>query len=110
MRAPLAFLLGHLDMRKEFGGFQVHAGDGGTWLDASAKNDRTPYEQVQMLISPDGEVRELKVPGRDQSQTAYSFSNEQLNPPVSEASFHFQIPPGAEVVDAVEFKSPQEEH
>jgi len=109
MRAPLAFLLGRLDMKKEFGEFQVHAGDGGTWLDASAKSARLPYEQVQMLVSPDGEVRELKVMGRDQSQIAYSFSNERLNPQVSEALFHFQVPPGAEVVDAVEYGSQQEQ-
>lgn len=109
MRAPLAFLLGRLDMKKEFREFQVRAGDGGTWLDASAKNDRVPYEQVQMLIAPNGEVRELKVLGRDQSEIAYSFSNEQVNPPVNEALFHFRIPPGAEVVDAVEFGSQQEQ-
>jgi outer membrane lipoprotein carrier protein len=108
MRAPLAFLLGRLDMKKEFGKFQVRAADGGTWLDAAAKNDHVPYEQVQMLIGPDGEVRELRVMGRDQSQIAYSFSGERLNPPVDEREFHFQIPPGAEVVDAVEFGSEQE--
>jgi outer membrane lipoprotein carrier protein len=109
MRAPLAFLLGRLDMKKEFGTFEVRAGEGGTWLEASAKNDRAPYERIQMLIASDGEVRELKVMGRDQSQLAYSFSNEQLNPPVNDALFHFQIPPGAEVVDAVEFGSQQEQ-
>ena len=108
MRAPLAFLLGRLEMKKEFRGFQVHAGDGGTWLDAWAKNDRVPYEEVQMLIASDGEVRELKILGRDQSQIDYSFSHEQLNPPVNEAEFHFQIPPGAEVVDAMEFGTQQE--
>jgi len=109
MRAPLAFLLGRLDMKKEFREFQVRAGDGGTWLEASAKNDRVPYEKIQMLIAPDGEVRELKVLGRDQSELAYAFSNEQLNPPLDEAVFHFQIPAGAEVVDAVEFGPQQEQ-
>jgi outer membrane lipoprotein carrier protein len=109
MRAPLAFLLGRLDMKKEFREFQVRAGDGGTWLEASAKNDRVPYEQIQMLIAPDGEVRELKVLGRDQSELAYAFSNEQLNPPLNEAVFHFQIPAGAEVVDAVAFGRQQEQ-
>ncbi|HTU46819.1 MAG TPA: outer membrane lipoprotein carrier protein LolA [Bryobacteraceae bacterium] len=108
MRAPLAFLLGRLEMKKEFRGFQVRAGDGGTWLDAWAKSDRVPYEEVQMLIASDGEVRELKILGRDQSQIDYSFSHEQLNPPVNEAEFHFQIPPGAEVVDAMEFGTQQE--
>lgn len=107
MRAPLAFLLGRLELKKEFRNFEVRPGEGGAWLDASAKNDRIPYEQVQMLIAPDGEVKQLKVLGRDQSLLAYSFSQEQLNPPLSDAIFHFEIPPGAEVVDAIEFRSEQ---
>jgi outer membrane lipoprotein-sorting protein len=60
-----------------------------------------------MLIAPDGEVKELKVLGRDQSLLAYSFSQERLNPPLNDSIFHFEIPPGAEVVDAIEFRSEQ---
>lgn len=107
MRAPLAFLLGRLDLRKEFRDFEVRPGEGGAWLDAAAKTDRIPYEQVQMLIAPDGEIRQLKVLGRDQSLLAYSFAQEQLNPPLDNAIFHFDIPAGAEVVDAIEFRSDQ---
>jgi outer membrane lipoprotein carrier protein len=109
MRAPLAFLLGHLEMKKEFRDFQVRAAEGGTWLDAAAKSDRMPYEQVEMLIAPDGSIIDLKVLGRDQSLLEYAFTGERLNPPVSDALFHFQIPPGAEVVNAVEFGSQQEQ-
>jgi outer membrane lipoprotein carrier protein len=105
MRAPLAFLLGRLNMRKEFQDFQVREGDGGTWLDASAKNDRVPYKNIEMLIAEDGSVRQLKVQLRDEALLAFSFKNEKLNPPVDENAFHFQIPPGAEVVDSVEFAS-----
>jgi outer membrane lipoprotein carrier protein len=107
MRAPLAFLLGRLDLRKEFRDFQVRPGEGGRWLDAAAKNDRIPYEQVEMLIAPDGQVKQLKVLGRDQSVLAYLFSQERLNPPLDDSIFHFEIPPGAEVVDAIEFRSEQ---
>ena len=102
MRAPLGFLLGRLDMRKEFRGFTTRPGEGGSWLDAEAKNDRAPYERVEMLIAGDGSVRQLKVVGRDQSVLEYSFSSEQLNPVVSDKMFRFAIPPGAEVVDSVE--------
>ncbi len=105
MRAPLAFLLGRLDMKKEFRDFQVHEGDGGTWLDADAKNDRVPYEKVEMLITRDGSVRQLKVVGRDESLLAFSFANEKLNPRIADQIFHFTIPPGAEVVDSLEFGS-----
>jgi outer membrane lipoprotein carrier protein len=101
MRAPLAFLLGRLDMKKEFGNFELRSGEGGIWLDASAKNDRIPYASVDMLVKPDGRIQELKVLGRDESVTAFSFSNEKLNAPAPNDLFHFDIPPGAEVVDAI---------
>lgn len=102
MRAPLAFLLGNLNMKKEFRGFQVRPGSGGTWLDASAKSDRLPYEAVQMLIAPNGAIRELKVQGRDESVLSFLFENEKVNPELSDKLFHFTIPPGAEVVEAIE--------
>ncbi len=105
MRAPLAFLLGHLDLKKEFGAFKVQSGDDGDWLEASAKNERMPYKNVGMLIAPDGSIRELKVLGRDESLLVFSFANEKLNPPINDRQFQFTIPRGAEVVDSVEFQS-----
>lgn len=102
MRAPLAFLLGRLDMKKEFRNFSTRPGpDGATWLLAQSKNDQTPYENIEMLIAPNGSIQELKVAGRDQSLLGYNFSNERVNPPVSDNIFHFQIPAGAEVVDSI---------
>ena len=105
MRAPLAFLLGRLDLRKEFANFATRPGEeeSGTWLAASAKNDRAPYERIDMLIGPDGSVHRLRVAGRDQSEIDFYFKEERLNPPVSDKIFQFTIPPGAEVVDAIEY-------
>ncbi|MGH9584097.1 MAG: LolA family protein [Bryobacteraceae bacterium] len=102
MRAPFAFLLGRLDMKKEFTHFESHPGAGGTWLDAAAKSKRVPYEQIEMLIAADGEIRTLKVAERDGSLLSFSFSEEKLNPPVRDSVFHFAIPPGAQVVNSVE--------
>lgn len=102
MRAPLAFLLGRLELKKEFQGFQVRPGEGGTWLDASAKTERTPYSSVQMLIGSEGEIKQLSVTGRDGSVVGYSFSSEKLNIPVRDATFRFTIPAGAQVVDSVD--------
>ncbi len=102
MRGPLAFLLGRLDMKKEFHDFQIQpAGGGVRWLNAAAKNDRLPYKKVDMLIWPDGAIHELKVLGRDESVMTFLFTDEKLNPKVSDSLFHFTIPPGADVVDAV---------
>jgi outer membrane lipoprotein carrier protein len=103
MRAPLAFLLGHLEMKKEFRAFDTHEGQGGTWLEATAKNDRLPYEKVQMLITPNGSIEKLNVVGRDQSLLSYAFTDEKINPKLDDSLFHFQIPAGAQVVNAVDY-------
>jgi outer membrane lipoprotein carrier protein len=104
MRAPLAFLLGRLEMKKEFRDFQVHEKPDGTLLAALARNDRLPYKSVEMLIAADGSIRQLQVAGRDESLLSYVFRDEKLNIPLDDSMFHFTIPPGAEVVDAVGYK------
>ena len=105
MRAPLAFLLGKLDLKKEFRDFTASEGEGGSWLKAAAKSDRVPYKTVEMLIGLKGSVQQLKIAGRDGSTLTYAFQDEKLNPLVADTLFRFTVPPGAEVVDAVEFRS-----
>jgi outer membrane lipoprotein carrier protein len=107
MRAPLAFLLGRLDMKKEFRDFHVRDEQGAVWLDATAKTDRLPYSTVDMQIGQDGNIQQLKVMGRDESVTEFRFSDERLNPPVPPGLFHFEPPPGAEVVDSIDAASSQ---
>jgi outer membrane lipoprotein carrier protein len=102
LRAPLGFLLGRLDLRKEFRNFTVKPGEGGEWLQAEAKNDKAPYSTVEMLVGSNGEIRQLRVEGRDESKLSFTFEGEVLNPPVPESRFQFAIPPGAEVVDTIE--------
>jgi outer membrane lipoprotein carrier protein len=103
MRAPLAFLLGHLDLKKEFRDFSIKQEGDQSWLEAGAKNDKTPYESIQMLVRPDGEITLLKVQGRDGSELEFQLSQERLNPPVNNDVFAFKVPPGAEVVNAAEY-------
>jgi outer membrane lipoprotein carrier protein len=101
MRAPMAFLLGRLELKKEFASFDARPAEGGTWLDATAKNDRVPYEKIEMLIGDGGSIRQLKIFGRDDSQLAFLFTNEAVNPALNNKLFEFAVPDGAEVVDAV---------
>lgn len=101
LRAPMAFLLGKLDLKKEFRAFETRDGAGGTWLEGKAANDRVPYEAVAMLIASDHSIRELKITGRDESVLQFTFSDEMVNPKVSDQLFAFAIPAGAEVVNAV---------
>ncbi len=56
-----------------------------------------------MLISGSGEITRLHILGRDESRLLFELSHEQMNPAVSDSLFAFKIPPGAEVVNAVEY-------
>jgi outer membrane lipoprotein carrier protein len=103
MRAPLAFLLGHLDLKKEFQDFTLRPDNGESWLSATAKSSKTPYEKIEMLISGTGEITRLNILGRDESRLLFELTHEQMNPAVSDSLFAFKIPPGAEVVNAVEY-------
>jgi outer membrane lipoprotein carrier protein len=99
MRAPLAFLLGKLDFAKDFRDFEVQP-DGANYLvTAKAKNDKLPYEKVQMLIAPDDQIQRLIVNLQDLSIVTFQFDGEKLNPPVDDALFRFQMPAGATLVD-----------
>jgi outer membrane lipoprotein carrier protein len=100
MRAPLAFLLGRLDFKRDFREFRVRADTTGQWITALPKSDRLPYRQVEFLVTAAFEIRQLKVTAQDNSVMEYRFEREALNPPLGDALFKFQPPPGAEVVDA----------
>jgi outer membrane lipoprotein carrier protein len=98
MRAPLAFLLGKLDFSKEFRDFSVKPDGANFLVTAKAKDDKLPYEKVEMLVTPDYEIRRLVVNGQDQSVLTFQFDQETLNPAVNDALFKFQMPAGATLV------------
>jgi outer membrane lipoprotein carrier protein len=100
MRAPLAFLLGKLDFQKDFQSFTSHNDGGVLWIGAQPKSHNLPYSQVEFLAGPDGEIQKVRVTNQDQSKLEFSFSNEQLNPPVAASLFVFHPPAGVEVVES----------
>ena len=99
MRAPLAFLLGKLDFSKEFRDFSMKQEGANYLIDARAKTDQLPYDKIEMLVTPQYEIRRLVVNGQDQSVLTFTFDQEKLNPPVNDALFRFQVPPGATLVE-----------
>jgi outer membrane lipoprotein carrier protein len=100
MRAPLAFLLGKLDFGKDFRDFEMKPEGANYVVTAKAKNDKLPYEKVQMLIAPDDQIQRLVVNGQDLSILTFQFDGEKLNPPLDDALFKFKMPAGATLVDA----------
>ena len=99
-RAPLAFLLGKLDFKRQFANFEFKAGEGEVTLVAYPTGDRMPYTRVEFTITPDNVIRRLLVTGVDATVMEFLFSIERLNPPVDDVRFRFTPPPGAEVVEA----------
>jgi outer membrane lipoprotein carrier protein len=95
MRAPMAFLLGKLDFAKDFRDFEVKQEGTNYLVVARAKNDKLPYERVQMLVTPEHAIQRLVIDGQDQSILTFQFADEKVNPPVDDAQFKFQMPPGA---------------
>jgi outer membrane lipoprotein carrier protein len=104
MRAPLAFLLGKLDFKKEFKSFQIRGYGMGasseSWIVAEPKSENLAYSKVEFLATPEGEIRRIRITGQDQSRLDFTFSNEQLNVPVAQSLFTFHPPPGVQVVEA----------
>ncbi len=102
MRAPLAFLLGKLDFSREFKDFQTRVEGGETWIVAAPKSDNLAYSKVEFLATPAGEIRRVGITSQDNSKLTFTFSNEQINAPVTPSMFSFKAPPGVRVVDTGE--------
>ena len=92
MRAPLAFLLGKLDFSKDFRDFEMKPEGANHLVTPAPRANNLPYEKVQMLVTPDHEIRRLVVNGQDLSIFTFQFDDEKLNPPVNDALFKFQMP------------------
>jgi outer membrane lipoprotein carrier protein len=98
MRAPLAFLLGKLNFSKEFRNIQARAESDGTRITAEPTTANLPYTTVEFLVSPERQIRRVKVTGYDKSVLEFDFQQEVLNPPVDAKAFKFKAPAGAEVM------------
>ena len=100
LRAPLAFLLGKLNFWKEFREFSSQPDPSGSiWVTASPNSEDLAYSRVEFLIAPDYHIQRVKITGQDRSLLDFTFTNEQLNAPVSPQLFAFIPPPGTEIMD-----------
>lgn len=100
MRAPLAFLLGKLHFDKEFRNLQAKPEGADTRITAEPKTDNLPYSAVEFLVAPDSRIREVKVTGFDKSVLHFTFDQERVDPKLDDKLFQFQMPKGAELVEA----------
>lgn len=100
LEAPIAFLLGKLHFEKEFRNLEGKPEGSDTLITAQPKSDNLPYSAVQFLVSADARIRQVRVTRFDNSIMDYTFDQEKLNPRLDDKLFRFQVPSGAEVVEA----------
>lgn len=98
--APLAFLLGKLHFDKEFRNLQGKPEGDGMRIVAEPKSDNLPYTSVEFLVAADGRIRQVRVTRFDNSILGYTFDQEKMGPQFDDKLFQFQVPKGAEVVEA----------
>jgi len=97
MRAPLAFLLGKLNFRKEFQNIKAVPEGSSTRITAEPKSDNLPYSEVEFVVTSDHQIREVKVIGFDKSIMDFTFDQERMDPKLDASLFQFQPPKGAQV-------------
>lgn len=100
MRAPLAFLLGRLNFDKEFRNLHARPEGADTRIVGEPKTDNLPYSEVQFLVTRDFRIRQVKVTGFDNAVLDFTFDQERLEPPLDGKLFQFEVPKGAELVEA----------
>lgn len=98
-RAPLAFLLGRLDLRRTFSTFEFEPRDGETRLSAWPRTSRMPFTRVDFFLNAEFRIQRLVIHQVDGTAMEFGFSGEQLNLPVPDSAFRFQAPPGLPVID-----------
>ncbi len=102
LRAPLAFLLGKLEFRRDFGRFVSRPDGTDTRIIADPKSDQLPYTKVEFVVNARREIRYLKVTGQDHSIMEFRFASEKVNPPLAEKLFRFTPPPGVELIESAD--------
>jgi outer membrane lipoprotein carrier protein len=102
MRTPLAFLIGRVDLRRDFREFRTKPQGEDLEIVALPKSRKAPYETVEFLVTPEFRIRRLVVTGHDRSVMEFDFSEEKINPQVANDLFVFKMPRGAEFVEVVD--------
>ena len=107
LRSPLRYLLGKTKLQKEFDGLDfaskvapLAAGD--AVLHGQLKSMADRVSDVVLEIAPDNRIVRIIVEEVDGATTEFRFTNIVENPPVEDAKFRFQPPPGVQVIEATD--------
>jgi outer membrane lipoprotein carrier protein len=104
LRSPLAFLLGKARLEKELEGLSFApdvkpATPGDIVLRGVPKMLAERVNQVIVEVTPESRIARIILQEADGSETEFRFSEQKENVTVAEERFHFEPPPGVEVVE-----------
>jgi outer membrane lipoprotein carrier protein len=99
LRAPLAFLLGKLDFKRDFSSFALREEGRDAVITALPKTDRVPYTRVEFTVTAAHEIRRLTVSGSGRGVMEFRFTGERLNTALPESLFRYRAPAGVQVVE-----------
>jgi outer membrane lipoprotein carrier protein len=98
--APLTFLLGMGNLRRDFKATLAPAETPGHPLTV-VLTPKSGGDRITMEVNPsDYDLKGAKVTDALENTTAVSFSSVQRNVTIADSKFHFEVPPGADVVQA----------
>lgn len=99
LRTPLAFLIGRLDLRRDFREFRTRPDGEDLLISALPRSKKAPFTKVGFLVSPKFQIKRLVIEGQDHSVMEFQFTDEKVNRPLGPGLFQFEMPDGAEFVE-----------
>jgi len=101
-RSPLRFLLGHTQLEKEIDNLAATpAANGAFTLAGIPHGQEKRVERLTLTVSAEGIITAIDIQETDGADTRFTFTREEPNAPIPPATFHFTLPAGVPVVDAL---------
>lgn len=104
LHTPLAYLLGHTKLEKEFKALSlapdVRPEAHGNVVLRGVPRRMGGITQVLMEITPGGQFARIQAEQEDGSITAFRFANQHENVAIPDQRFRFSPPPGVETINA----------
>jgi outer membrane lipoprotein carrier protein len=102
LRSPLQFLLGRTKLEKELSGLKLAGGANGLYtLSGAPKGQENRVARLSLTVTAAGAIVAIEVVEVDGASTRFTFTGEQPDAQIPDATFHFTAPPGVPVVDAM---------
>jgi outer membrane lipoprotein carrier protein len=94
---PAGLLTGERDMLERFEYVSSWSGEGIAWVRLKPRSADSDFDSVAIAFDGERPVQ-LEINDRLGQQTRVVFSDIELNVPVAEQAFRFEVPPGVDVI------------